>query len=75
MRLQIRKLWTDEMAEPDIEFLPPDIRGTWLAAPSRQKLQTVLSQSWRILKKLTRGTVGAGVPLLTGTEKAPNLPW
>jgi tetratricopeptide (TPR) repeat protein len=55
------------MAEPDIEFLPPDIRGEWLAArPAKPSDRFVPELA--ALKKLTLALSQAGVPLLTGTD-------
>lgn len=55
------------LAEPDIEFLPPDIRGNWLAArPSKPSDRFVPELA--TLKKLTLAMSRAGVPLLAGTD-------
>jgi len=60
------------MAEPDIEFLPPDIRGNWLAArPAKASDRFVPELA--TLKKLTRALSEAGVPLLTGTDSPAGL--
>jgi len=60
------------MAEPDIEFLPPDIRGNWLAArPTKASDRFVPELA--TLKKLTRALSEAGVPLLTGTDSPAGL--
>jgi hypothetical protein len=55
------------LAEPDIEFLPPDIRGNWLAArPAKPSDRFVPELA--MLKKLTLAMSQAGVPLLAGTD-------
>lgn len=55
------------LAEPDIEFLPPDIRGNWLAArPAKPSDRFVPELA--TLKKLTLAMSRAGVPLLVGTD-------
>jgi Amidohydrolase family len=60
------------MAESDIEFLPPDIRGNWLAArPAKASDRFVPELA--TLKKLTRALSEAGVPLLTGTDSPAGL--
>ena len=60
------------MAEPDIEFLPPDIRGNWLAArPAKASDRFVPELA--TMKKLTRALSEAGVPLLTGTDSPAGL--
>jgi tetratricopeptide (TPR) repeat protein len=60
------------MAEPDIEFLPPDIRGNWLASrPAKASDRFVPELA--TLKKLTRALSEAGVPLLTGTDSPAGL--
>jgi hypothetical protein len=55
------------MAEPDMDFLPPDIRGAWLgnrpATPSDEFVPELAT-----LKKLTLAMSQAGVPLLAGTD-------
>ena len=57
----------ERMDEPDIEFLPPDIRGNWLAArPAKPSDRFVPELA--TLKKLTLALSQAGVPLLTGTD-------
>lgn len=55
------------LAEPDVEFLPPDIRGNWLAARPAEPSDRFVPEL-AILKKLTRAMSEAGVPLLTGTD-------
>jgi hypothetical protein len=60
------------MAEPDIEFLPPDIRGNWLAARPAEPSDRLVPEL-ATLKKLTRALSGAGVPLLTGTDSPAGL--
>ncbi|MFY9648197.1 MAG: amidohydrolase family protein [Terriglobales bacterium] len=60
------------MAEPDIAFLPPDVRGNWLAdRPSEPSDRFVLELA--TLKKLTLAMSNAGVPLLAGTDTPVNL--
>jgi len=55
------------LAEPDIDFLPPDIRGNWLGArPSKPSDRFVPELA--TLKKLTLAMSEAGVPLLAGTD-------
>jgi imidazolonepropionase-like amidohydrolase len=55
------------MHETDVEFLPPDIRGNWLAArPAKPSDRFVLELA--TLKKLTLALSQAGVPLLAGTD-------
>jgi len=55
------------MAEPDTDFLPPDIRGNWLAArPAKASDRFVAELA--TLKKLTLAMSQADVPLLAGTD-------
>jgi tetratricopeptide (TPR) repeat protein len=55
------------LAEPDMDFLPPDIRGAWLSArPSKPSDRFVPELA--TLKKLTLAMSQAGVPLLAGTD-------
>jgi tetratricopeptide (TPR) repeat protein len=55
------------LAEPDMEVLPPDIRGRWLAArPAKASDRFVPELA--TLKKLTLAMSKAGVPLLAGTD-------
>jgi tetratricopeptide (TPR) repeat protein len=61
------KSFDERMAEPDIAFLPPDIRGDWLSdRPSKSSDRFVPELA--ILKKLTLALSKAGVPLLAGTD-------
>ena len=55
------------LAEPDVEFLPPDIRGNWLAARPAEPSDRFVPEL-ATLKKLTWAMSEAGVPLLTGTD-------
>lgn len=55
------------LAEPDMDFLPPDIRGHWLSArPAKASDRFVPELA--TLKKLTLAMSKAGVPLLAGTD-------
>ena len=60
--------WLDKrLADPDIEFLPPDIRGQWLSArPSKPSDRFVPELA--TIRALTLAMSRAGVPLLTGTD-------
>jgi hypothetical protein len=66
------EFFDERMAEPDIAFLPPDIRGDWLAdRPSKASDRFVPELA--MLKKLTLALSKAGVPLLTGTDSPGGL--
>jgi tetratricopeptide (TPR) repeat protein len=66
------KSFDERMAEPDIAFLPPDIRGDWLAdRPSKPSDRFVPELA--MLKKLTLALSKAGVPLLAGTDSPGGL--
>jgi Amidohydrolase family len=55
------------LAEPNGEFLPPDIRGNWLSArPAKSSDRFVPELA--VLRKLTLALAQAGVPLLAGTD-------
>ncbi len=55
------------LAQPNGEFLPPDIRGNWLSArPAKSSDRFVPELA--VLRKLTLALAQAGVPLLAGTD-------
>jgi len=55
------------LADPQADFLPPDIRGSWLSArPSKPSDKFVPELA--TLRKLTSAMSQAGVPLLAGTD-------
>lgn len=57
----------NRLAEPDMDFLPPDIRGAWWSArPSKPSDRFVPELA--TLKKLTLAMSRAGVPVLAGTD-------
>jgi len=55
------------MAEPDTDFLPPDIRGNWLAGRPAKASDRIVAEL-ATLKKLTLAMSQADVPLLAGTD-------
>jgi imidazolonepropionase-like amidohydrolase len=66
------EFFDERMAEPDIAFLPPDIRGDWLAdRPSKASDRFVPELA--MLKRLTLALSKAGVPLLAGTDSPGGL--
>jgi hypothetical protein len=55
------------LANPGADFIPPDIRGSWLSGrPSKPSDRFVAELA--TLKKLTSAMSQAGVPLLAGTD-------
>jgi tetratricopeptide (TPR) repeat protein len=66
------EFFDERMAQPDIAFLPPDIRADWLAnRPSKPSDRFVPELA--TLKKLTLALSEAGVPLLAGTDSPGGL--
>lgn len=62
----------ERMAEPDMEFLPPDIRWNWLASrPAKPSDRFVPELA--TLRKLTLALSQGGVPLLAGTDSPADL--
>jgi imidazolonepropionase-like amidohydrolase len=55
------------LAEPEVALLPPDVRGSWLAARPAEASDRFVPEL-ATLKKLTLAMSRAGVPLLAGTD-------
>jgi tetratricopeptide (TPR) repeat protein len=55
------------LAQPDMDFLPPDLRGAWLSARPTKPSDRFVPEL-KTLRSLTLAMSQAGVPLLVGTD-------
>lgn len=60
------------MAEPEMELVPPDIRGGWLRSRASKPSDRFVPE-FETLKKLTLAMSQAGIPLLAGTDTPADL--
>ena len=60
------------LAEPEMDLIPPDIRGVWLRSRSSKPSDRFVAEL-ATLKKLTLAMSQAGIPLLAGTDTPADL--